>query len=157
MQNNSNQILKELVSLFKINLERASVYKKLLGMFANKDLNGYFQEQFNDSNQIVEELDLIINSVVDVEEKKALFDDLTLNQSQFYFGMAQNSNNLRTVIISCKFGDEYLKSIYVTTMQFFDFRYFPKLNKFLNKHIENTQSLIQIIESAFITNKLLPS
>jgi ferritin-like metal-binding protein YciE len=156
MQNNSDEILKELVSIFKINLERANVYKKLLGMKTNNKLNNHFQEQLNDSNQIVEELDLIINSAVDDDEKKVLFDDFRLNQSQFYFGMAQNSNNLRTIIVSCKLGDEYLKNIYQSSIQFFDFKPFPKLNKFLTKHIESTQSMIQILESIFINNKLAP-
>lgn len=157
MQNNSKDILRELVSFFKINLLRARVYEKLLSMTANHDLNSHFQAQLNDSNRMVKELELIFNEAIEDSEKKVLFEDLQLSQPQFYFGMAQNSDNIPTIVISCKFGDEYLKGKYQKAMQFFDFRYFPKLKNIMSKYISNIHHMMQVLETTFSDNKLLPS
>jgi hypothetical protein len=107
MKIKSEEILKGLISVFKINEHRIEVYRKLTSMIHNPELQPYFEAQVKESVKIIEDLNPLMDSVENAESPLH-FEDIKMNQSQFYFGMARASKNPRTVMVSCQFGDEYL-------------------------------------------------
>jgi hypothetical protein len=111
MKIKSEEILKGLISVFKINEYRVEVYQKLKNIIHNPELQPYFESQIDESVSIMEELNPLMDSVENAESPLH-FEDTKMNQSQFYFGMARASNNPRTVMVSCQFGDEYLVKTY---------------------------------------------
>ncbi len=151
MKIKSEEILKGLISVFKINVYRIEVYRKLISMIHNPELQPYFQAQVEESVTIIEELNPLMDSVENAESPLH-FEDVKMNQSQFYFGMARASKNPRTVMVSCQFGDEYLVKTYKKMLGIFEIKTLPYLRDVLTKHLNNLQTAFAKIENTLLDN-----
>ena len=151
MKIKSEEILKGLISVFKINEHRIEVYRKLINMIHNPELQPYFKAQVDESVTIIEELNPMMDSVENAESPLH-FEDTKMNQSQFYFGMARASKNPRTVMVSCQFGDEYLVKIYKRMLEILEIKSLPRLREILIKHLNNLQTAFASIENTLLEN-----
>ena len=138
MKIKSEEILKGLISIFKINEYRIEVYRKLINMIHNPELQPYFKAQVEESVTVIEELNPLMDSIENAESPLH-FEDVKMNQSQFYFGMARASKNPRTVMVSCQFGDEYLVKIYKRMLEILEIKTLPYLKDVLTRHLHNLQ------------------
>jgi apolipoprotein N-acyltransferase len=80
------------------------------------------------------------------------FEDAKMNQSQFYFGMARASQNPRTVMVSCQFGDEYLVKTYKRILEVLEIKTLPYLREVLTRHLNNIQTAFERIENMLLEN-----
>ena len=151
MKIKSEEILRGLISVFKINQYRIEVYRKLMNMIHNPELKPYFEAQVEESVTIIEELNPLIDSIENAESPLH-FEDAKMNQSQFYFGMARASNNPRTVMVSCQFGDEYLVKTYKKMLGIFEIKTLPYLREVLTRHLNNLQAAFAKIENTLLEN-----
>jgi hypothetical protein len=151
MKIKSEEILKGLISVFKINEYRIEVYRKLINMIHNPELQPYFESQIDESVTIIKELNPLMDSV-DNAESPLHFEDAKMNQSQFYFGMARASKNPRTVMVSCHFGDEYLVKIYKRMLEVLEIKTLPYLQEVLTRHLNNLQTAFSKIENTLLEN-----
>ena len=151
MKIKSEEILEGLISIFKINEYRIEVYRKLINMIHNPELQPYFESQVDESVAIIKELNPLMDSVENAESP-LYFEDAKINQSQFYFGMARASKNPRTVMVSCQFGDEYLVKIYENMLQVLEIKTLPYLREILMRHLHNLQAAFTKIENTILEN-----
>lgn len=151
MKIKSEEILKGLISVFKINEYRIEVYRKLMSMIHNPELQPYFEAQVKESVSIIEELNPLMDSAENAESPLH-FEDAKMNQSQFYFGMARASKNPRTVMVSCQFGDEYLMKTYKKMLEILEIKTLPYLRDVLTKHLDNLQAAFVRIENMLLEN-----
>lgn len=151
MKIKSEEILKGLISVFKINEYRIEVYRKLMNMIHNPELQPYFEAQVEESVTIIEELNPLMDSVENAESPLH-FEGTKMNQSQFYFGMARASKNPRTVMVSCQFGDEYLVEIYKRMLGVLEIKTLPYLREILTRHLNNIQVAFAKIENMLLDN-----
>jgi hypothetical protein len=151
MKIKSEEILKGLISVFKINEYRIEVYRKLMNMIHNPELQPYFEAQVKESVTIIEELNPLMDSIENAESPLH-FEDAKMNQSQFYFGMARASQNPRTVMVSCQFGDEYLVKTYKRILQVLEIKTLPYLREVLTRHLNNIQTAFERIENMLLEN-----
>ena len=151
MKIKSEEILKGLISVFKINEYRVEVYRKLISMIQNPELQPYFKAQVEESVTIIEELNPLMDSI-DNAESPLHFEDAKMNQSQFYFGMARASKNPRTVMVSCQFGDEYLVKMYKKMLEVLEIKTLPYLREVLTRHLNNLQAAFEGIENTLFDN-----
>jgi hypothetical protein len=151
MKIKSEEILKGLISVFKINEYRIEVYRKLMNMIHNPELQPYFKEQIEESATVIEELNPLMDSVENAESPLH-FEDAKMNQSQFYFGMARASKNPRTVMVSCQFGDEYLVKTYKRILEILEIKTLPYLREVLTRHLNNIQTAFARIENTLLEN-----
>jgi hypothetical protein len=151
MKIKSEEILKGLISVFKINEYRVEVYQKLKNIIHNPELQPYFESQIDESVSIMEELNPLMDSVENAESPLH-FEDTKMNQSQFYFGMARASNNPRTVMVSCQFGDEYLVKTYKKMLEVLEIKTLPYLREVLTRHLNNLQTAFAKIENTLLDN-----
>jgi hypothetical protein len=151
MKIKSEEILKGLISVFKINEYRIEVYRKLMSMIHNPELQPYFEAQVEESATIIEELNPLMDSVENAESPLH-FEDAKMNQSQFYFGMARASQNPRTVMVSCQFGDEYLVKTYKKMLEVMEIKTLPYLREVLTRHLDNLQAAFARIENMLLEN-----
>jgi hypothetical protein len=151
MKIKSEEILKGLISVFKINEYRIEVYRKLMSMIHNPELQPYFKAQVEESATIIEELNPLMDSVENAESPLH-FEDAKMNQSQFYFGMARASQNPRTVMVSCQFGDEYLVKMYKRMLEVMEIKTLPYLREVLTRHLDNLQAAFARIENMLLEN-----
>ena len=151
MKIKSEEILRGLISIFKINEHRIEVYRKLINMIHNPELQPYFKAQIEESATIIEALNPMMNSVENAESPLH-FEDTKMNQSQFYFGMARASKNPRTVMVSCQFGDEYLVKTYKKMLEILEIKSLPRLREILIKHLNNLQTAFASIENTLLEN-----
>jgi hypothetical protein len=151
MKVKSEEILRGLINVFKINEYRVEVYRRLMDMIHNPELQPYFQSQVEESATIIEELNPILDSLENAESP-LLFEDTKMNQSQFYFGMARASQNPRTIMVSCQFGDEYLVKTYKRMLEILEIKTLPYLREILIRHLDNIQNSFSKIENIFLDN-----
>ncbi len=151
MKIKSEEILKGLISIFKINEYRIEVYRKLINMVHSPELQPYFKSQVDESETIIKELNPLMG-LLENAESPLHFEDAKMNQSQFYFGMARASKNPRTVMVSCQFGDEYLVKIYKRMLEVLEIKTLPYLREILMKHLKNLQTSFEKIESTILEN-----
>lgn len=151
MKIKSEEILKGLISIFKINEYRIEVYRKLINMIHNPELQPYFKAQVEESVTVIEELNPLMDSIENAESPLH-FEDVKMNQSQFYFGMARASKNPRTVMVSCQFGDEYLVKIYKRMLEILEIKTLPYLKDVLTRHLHNLQMAFAKIENTLLDN-----
>ncbi|MEY4538382.1 MAG: hypothetical protein RLZZ306_139 [Bacteroidota bacterium] len=151
MKIKSEEILKGLINVFKINKYRIEVYRKLINMIHNPELQPYFKSQIDESSAIIEELNPLMDSVENAESPLH-FEDAKMNQSQFYFGMARASKNPRTVMVSCQFGDEYLVKTYKKMLEILEIKTLPYLREILTRHLNNLQIAFAQIENTLLEN-----
>jgi hypothetical protein len=151
MKIKSEEILKGLISIFKINEYRIEVYRKLMNMIHNPELQPYFEAQVKESVTIIEELNPLMDSIENAESPLH-FEDAKMNQSQFYFGMARASQNPRTVMVSCQFGDEYLVKTYKRILEVLEIKTLPYLREVLTRHLNNIQTAFERIENMLLEN-----
>lgn len=151
MKIKSEEILKGLISIFKINEYRIEVYHKLINMIHNPELQPYFKAQVEESVTVIEELNPLMDSIENAESPLH-FEDVKMNQSQFYFGMARASKNPRTVMVSCQFGDEYLVKIYKRMLEILEIKTLPYLKDVLTRHLHNLQMAFAKIENTLLDN-----
>jgi hypothetical protein len=151
MKIKSEEILKGLISVFKINEYRIEVYRKLMNMIHNPELQPYFEAQVKESVTIIEELNPLMDSIENAESPLH-FEDAKMNQSQFYFGMARASQNPRTVMVSCQFGDEYLVKTYKRILEVLEIKTLPYLREVLTRHLNNIQTAFERIENMLLEN-----
>jgi hypothetical protein len=151
MKVKSEEILRGLINVFKINEYRVEVYRRLMDMIHNPELQPYFQSQVEESATIIEELNPILDSLENAESP-LLFEDTKMNQSQFYFGMARASQNPRTIMVSCQFGDEYLVKTYKRMLEILEIKTLPYLREILIRHLDNIQNSFSKIENMFLDN-----
>jgi hypothetical protein len=151
MKIKNEEILRGLISVFKINEYRVEVYRKLKNMIHNPELQPYFESQINESVEIIEELNPLMDSVENAESPLH-FEDVKMNQSQFYFGMARASKNPRTAMVSCQFGDEYLVKTYKKMLAVLEIKTLPYLREVLIRHLNNLQTSFAKIENTLLEN-----
>ena len=151
MKIKSEEILKGLISVFKINEYRIEVYRKLINMVHNPELQPYFKSQVDESEAIIKELNPLMD-LLENAESPLHFEDAKMNQSQFYFGMARASKNPRTVMVSCQFGDEYLVKMYKRMLEVLEIKTLPYLREILMKHLKNLQTSFEKIGSTILEN-----
>ena len=151
MKIKSEEILKGLISVFKINEYRIEVYGKLINMVNSPELQPYFKSQVDESETIIKELNPLMG-LLENAESPLHFEDTKMNQSQFYFGMARASKNPRTVMVSCQFGDEYLVKMYKKMLEVLEIKALPYLREILIKHLQNLQTSFKKIESTILEN-----
>jgi hypothetical protein len=151
MKIKSEEILKGLISVFKINEYRIEVYRKLMNMIHNPELQPYFEAQVKESVTIIEELNPLMDSIENAESPLH-FEDAKMNQSQFYFGMARASQNPLTVMVSCQFGDEYLVKTYKRILEVLEIKTLPYLREVLTRHLNNIQTAFERIENMLLEN-----
>ena len=80
------------------------------------------------------------------------FEDVRMNQSQFYFGVARASKNPRTVMVSCQFGDEYLIKTYITMLEILEIKTLPYLREMLTRHLNKLKIAFAKIENTTLEN-----
>lgn len=151
MKIESEEILKGLISVFKINEYRVEVYRKLTNMIHNPDLQPYFESQIKESVSIIKELNPLMDAVENAESPLH-FEDVKMNQSQFYFGMARASKNPRTVLVSCQFADEYLIKTYKRMLGILEIKTLPYLREILTRHLDNIRNAFAKIENTLLEN-----
>lgn len=151
MKIKNEEILKGLISVFKINEHRVEVYRKLKSMIYNSELQHYFESQINESLIIIEQLKPLIDSTEN-SESPLHFEDVRMNQSQFYFGVARASKNPRTVMVSCQFGDEYLIKTYITMLEILEIKTLPYLREMLTRHLNKLKIAFAKIENTTLEN-----
>lgn len=151
MKIKSEEMLKGLISIFKINEYRIEVYRKLINMVHNPELQPYFKAQVEESVTVIEELNPLMDSIENAESPLH-FEDVKMNQSQFYFGIARASKNSRTVMVSCQFGDEYLVKMYKRMLEILEIRTLPYLRDVLTRHLHNLQKAFEKIENILLDN-----
>lgn len=151
MKIKSEEILKGLISVFKINEYRIEVYRKLINMVHNPELQPYFKSQVDESEAIIKELNPLMD-LLENAESPLHFEDAKMNQSQFYFGMARASKNPRTVMVSCQLGDEYLVKMYRRMLEVLEIKTLPYLREILMKHLKNLQTSFEKIGSTILEN-----
>ena len=151
MKIKSEEILKGLISVFKINEYRVEVYRKLMNMIHNPELQPFFKSQLDESETIIQALNPLMDSMENAESPLH-FEDAKMNQSQFYFGMARASKNPRTVMVSCQFGDEYLVKMYKKMLEVLEIKTLPYLREILMKHLYNLQISFEKIGNTILEN-----
>ena len=151
MKIKSEEMLKGLISIFKINEYRIEVYRKLINMVHNPELQPYFKAQVEESVTVIEELNPLMDSIENAESPLH-FEDVKMNQSQFYFGIARASKNSRTVMVSCQFGDEYLVKMYKRMLEILEIRTLPYLRDVLTRHLHNLPKAFEKIENILLDN-----
>lgn len=151
MKIKNEEILKGLISVFKINEHRIEVYRKLKNMIYNSESQHYFESQINESLIIIEQLKPLIDSTEN-SESPLHFEDLRMNQSQFYFGVARASKNPRTVMVSCQFGDEYLIKTYIIILEILEIKTLPYLREVLTRHLDKLRIAFAKIENTTLEN-----
>lgn len=137
MKISSEEVLRGLINIFNINGYRIEVYQKLQNQIYNPAMQKYFQKQVDESTIILKELNPILNLSLEESENPAVFEDAKLDQSQFYFALAFASNNPRTVMVSCQFGNEFLIKTYQKMLNFLDTKAFDFLWLMVSKHLES--------------------
>ena len=150
MKITSEEVLRGLINIFNINGYRVEVYQKLSNQIYNPALQKYFQQQVDESSIILQELTPIINSFFEESENRAAFEDAKLDQSQFYFGLACASNNPRTVMVSCQFGNEFLIKTYQKVLKFLDTNALDSLWVMVSKHLESIKNTYMDFEKHII-------
>ncbi|PWK25154.1 hypothetical protein LV89_02780 [Arcicella aurantiaca] len=141
MKIQSEETLKCLINIFKINGYRIEVYKKLVNTIYSPELKRSFQNQADESASIVEKLNHILDESFENSDSPVLFEDAQIDQSQFYFGMAQASKNVRTILVSCQFGDEFLIKSYQKILAIFEFEAFNPLKECLTTHLSSLKKM----------------
>ena len=140
MKITSEEVLRGLINIFNINGYRVEVYQKLQSQIYNSELQQYFQKQVDESSVILKELNPILNSSLEESENPVVFEDAKIDQSQFYFGLACASNNPRTVMVSCQFGNEFLIKAYQRILNFLDNKTLDFLWVLVSKHLESIKN-----------------
>jgi hypothetical protein len=140
MKITSEEALRGLINIFNINGSRVELYSKLKSQIYSPALQQYFQKQVDESNMILEELNPIIDSSLEASENPVAFEDAILHQSQFYFGLACASNNPRTVLVSCQFGNEMLIKAYQKILIFLDNNAMNSIWVMVSKHLESIKN-----------------
>jgi hypothetical protein len=140
MKITSEEVLRGLINIFNINGYRVEVYQKLQNQIYNPELQKYFQEQVDESSIILKELNPILSSSIEESENPVVFEDAKLDQSQFYFGLACASNNPRTVMVSCQFGNEFLIKTYQKILDCLDTKALDFLWVMVSKHLESIKN-----------------
>ena len=151
MRIKSEEILKGLISVFKINEYRVEVYRKLMNIIHNPELQPFFKSQLDESEMMIHALNPLMNSIENAESPLH-FEDEKINQSQFYFGMARASKNPRTVMVSCQFGDEYLVKMYKRILEILEIKTLPYLREILTRHLNNLQISFEKIGNTILEN-----
>ncbi len=151
MKIRSEEILRGLIKVFKINENRIEVYGKLMSMIHNPALQPYLKSQVDESAIIIKELNPLIDAAENAESPLH-FEDAKINQSQFYFGMARASQNPRTVMVSCQFGDEYLMKTYKKMLELLEIKTLPYLRDILTRHLNNLQIAFTKVENTLLEN-----
>jgi len=151
MKIKNEEILRGLISVFKINEHRIEVYRKLKNMIYNSESQHYFESQINESLIIIEQLKPLIDSTEN-SESPLHFEDVRMNQSQFYFGVARASKNPRTVMVSCQFGDEYLIKTYIIMLEILEIKTLPYLREVLTRHLDKLKIAFAKIENTTLEN-----
>ena len=148
----NEEILKGLLNIFKINSQRIEVYGKLSETIYTPELQQHFKTQADESTLLLNELNSILYQSFENSEIPILYEDSTIDQSVFYFGMARASNNPRTVMVSCQFGDEFLMKAYQKILEFLEVKYMPSLNDILTKHLKSIKHQKVNIENLLLSN-----
>ena len=150
MKIRSEEVLRGLINIFNINGYRVEVYQKLKSQIYDPKLQEYFQKQVDESSVILKELNPILNSSLKESENPVVFEDAKIDQSQFYFGLACASNNPRTVMVSCQFGNEFLIKAYQKILEFLDTNAFDSLWVLVSKHLESIKNTYMDFEHKVI-------
>ena len=150
MKITSEEVLRGLINIFNINGYRVEVYQKLQNQIYNPELQQYFKKQVDESSIILKELNPILNSSLEESENPVVFEDAKLDQSQFYFGLACASNNPRTVMVSCQFGNEFLIKAYQKILKFLDNSTLDFLWVMVSKHLESIKNTYMDFEHKVI-------
>ena len=140
MKITSEEVLRGLIDIFNINGCRIEVYEKLKSQLFSPEIQKYFQQQVDESTLIIEKLNPILSDSLESAENPTIFKDAKIDQSQFYFGMACASNNPRTVMISCQFGNEFLVKAYQRILQSLDTNALDSLWRIVSKHLESIKN-----------------
>lgn len=155
MKITSEEVLRGLINIFNINGCRVEVYQKLQNQIFNPTLQQYFQNQVDESTIILKELNQILNSSLEEFENPVVFEDAKLDQSQFYFGIACASNNPRTVMVSCQFGNEFLIKAYQKILNFLDTKALDFLWVIVSKHLESIKNTYMDYEHEVVNGMLM--
>lgn len=155
MKITSEEVLRGLINIFNINGYRVEVYQKLQNQIYDPELQKYFQKQVDESSIILKELNPILNSSLEASENPVVFEDAKLDQSQFYFGLACASNNPRTVMVSCQFGNEFLIKAYQKILNFLDTKPLDFLWIMVSKHLESIKNTYMDFEHKVIEGMLI--
>lgn len=135
------ETLRSLINIFKINGYRVEVYQKLVNTIYNPALKRSFQNQVDESAFIVEKLNVILDESLANSESPVLYEDAKIDQSQFYFGVAKASKNVRTILVSCRFGDEFLMKSYQKVLMIFEMETFKSLKDSLSAHLLSLKNM----------------
>ncbi|MDR6560908.1 MULTISPECIES: hypothetical protein [unclassified Arcicella] len=152
MKITNEEILKGLINIFKINRQRIEVYCKLSETVYTPELQQHFKTQVDESTSLLNELNPILYQSLENPENPVLYEDSEIDQSVFYFGMARASNNIRTVMISCQFGDEFLIKTYQRVLGFLEVNHVSALNDMLSGHLKSIGHTDFNMESMFSCN-----
>lgn len=152
MKITNEEILKGLINIFKINRQRIEVYCKLSETVYTPELQQHFKTQVDESTSLLNELNPILYQSLENPENPVLYEDSEIDQSVFYFGMARASNNIRTVMISCQFGDEFLIKTYQRVLGFLEVNHISALNDMLSGHLKSIGRTDFNMESMFSCN-----
>lgn len=137
----SEEVLRNLINIFKINGYRVEVYRKLIDEGYSPELHRSFQAQVDESTSVLKSLNPILDSSLEFCESPVLYEDVSIDQSQFYFGMARASSNVPTVMISCRFGDEFLMKTYQNMLNFIDINAMLPLRETLIQHLSSLKNM----------------
>jgi ferritin-like metal-binding protein YciE len=141
MKIKSEETLRSLINIFKINGYRMEVYKKLVNTIYHPELKRSFQNQVDESACIIEKLNTILDESLENSESPVLYEDARIDQSQFYFGMAKASKNIRTILVSCQFGDEFLMKTYQKMLTIFEIEALISLKETLGEHLSSLKKM----------------
>ncbi len=140
MKITSEEVLSGLINIFKINGYRVEIYQKLKNEIYDPTLQQYFQTQVDESSIILKELNPILNSTLEESGNPIVFEDAKIDQSQFYFSLACATNNPRTIMVSCQFGNELLIQVYQKILKFLDTHDLDSLWVMVSKHLESIKN-----------------
>lgn len=152
MKINSEEILNDLISVFKINEYRLEGYRKIIkSAYSPKHLR-YFQRKIDEGEMMIQELNPILHASMENERAADTYDDGRIDRSQFFFGIAKASDNPMTVIVSCQFGDELLVKIYQRILSFMEHKMYSSmaLKSVLSRHILHIEETAEDIKGIIL-------
>ena len=152
MKITSEEVLRGLINIFDINGYRIEVYERLKSQLSNIELQTYFQQQVDESKLILDRLKPILDDSLKYAENTSIFENAKIDQSQFYFGLANASKNPRMIMVSCQFGNEFLMKAYQKILQFLDTNALDSLWRIVSKHLESIRNTYMDYEYEVINN-----
>ncbi len=145
----NEEAIRSLMQLREINAVRVKGYQKAVDMIKNGNSKKYFQVKINETNNLTECINRLIETPSFERLKTNRVETKRLHQSQFYFTMAATSSNPRTVALSCQLGDKFAENAYASALSAIQFLSLPELMSVLGKHINSLRKSFESTREAF--------